>query len=289
MKLAYITDEATQDFEQAIRFATAHCLDGVELRSVQDMAIDRVPVSTLRIWRRMLDDAGLSVCCLSSSFYKCAYQDAGQEMEKLARLCDVADLLACRLIRGFAFFSAPPVPLEKLTEVFTDPIELLCRRDKLLLLEADPSVHTTNHRLLANLLARIGHPRVGAIYDPGNDLFDPEGERPYPDGYEAIRPYLMHIHIKDAQQYDGGLQCLKIGEGEVGYADLLPRLLADGYDGWLSLETHYRTTAQLSEAQMRLPQGQAFSQGGMDATAESIEALRALLCAAREGKQCEYR
>lgn len=284
MKLAYITDEATQDFEEAVEFATAHCLDGVELRSVQDMTIDRVPPPKLREWKQTLDSAGLAVCCLSSSFYKCSFQDAAQEMEKLERLCDAADLLDCRLIRGFAFFSADtPVPPEKLAEAYARPIELLSRRDKLLLLEADPSVHTTNHRQLADLLARISHPRVRAIYDPGNDLFDPEGERPYPDGYEAIRPYLAHVHIKDAKRQDGEPQCLKIGDGEVGYQELLPRLFADGYDGWLSLETHYRTAARLSERQMRLPQGQSFSQGGMEATAESVEALRALLRAAREG------
>ncbi len=118
---------------------------------------------------------------------------------------------------------------------------------------------------------------VGAIYDPGNDIYDPAGETPNPDGYEAIRPYLSHILIKDAVKTEGEPVCVKIGQGLVGYEALLPRLLKDGYDGYLSLETHYRVNQVLSEEQMRLPQGSSFSAGGMEATHESLLALRTLL------------
>ena len=103
------------------------------------------------------------------------------------------------------------------------------------------------------------------------------------DGYEAVRSWLRHVHIKDAKlDADGNPQCVCIGTGAVDYPRLLRALLRDGYQGWLSLETHYRKNAVISEALMRQPGGAAFSEGGLAATAESIDALRTLLAQAKE-------
>lgn len=285
MKLAFITDEATQSLAEAIAFAKRHELDGVELRSVDGLPIDQIPQSTLLSYRKALDDAGLRVCNLAGSFYKSKPQAREAELEKLGRLCDAADILGCDTIRGFAFFaptSGPEITKETLA-AFPPAIELLTKRGKLLLLEADPSVNTTNHAALAELLRRLDSPALGAIYDPGNDIYDPLHEVPYPDGYEAVRPWLRHVHIKDAAlDADGNPQCVCIGTGVVDYPRLLRALLRDGYQGWLSLETHYRKNAVISEALMRQPGGAAFSEGGLAATAESIDALRTLLAQAKE-------
>lgn len=285
MKLSFITDEVTQRFENAVRFALENGLAGLELRSVEDTPIDAVPAETLRAWRQRLDAADLSVCGLAGSFYKCSPEpDAVEaELQKLERLCDAADILGCGTLRGFAFFAPPEgaLPAETLAPYFKRPVEILQRRGKTLLLEADPSVNTSNHAALARLVRAIGAPCVRAIFDPGNCLYDPLGESPFPDGYEAIRPWFAHVHIKDAVREGTDSRCVKVGAGQVGYPALLRRLAADGYDGWLSMETHYRLDAKLTEEQLRRPGGADFSAGGAAATAESIAALKEIL--AKEG------
>lgn len=65
-----------------------------------------------------------------------------------------------------------------------------------------------------------------ATFDPGNCLYDPLGETPYPDGYEAIRPFFAHVHIKDAVRAVPESYCVKVGTGQVGYPALLRRLAA---------------------------------------------------------------
>ena len=201
------------------------------------------------------------------------------ELAKLERLCAAADILGCAFIRGFAFFAPEegPLPAETLAPYFERPVRLLEQRGKTLLLEADPSVNTSNHAALARLVTAIGSPRVRAIFDPGNCLYDPLGETPYPDGYEAIRPFFAHVHIKDAVRAVPESYCVKVGTGQVGYPALLRRLAADGYAGWLSMETHYRLDSHLTEEQMRLPGGAGFSAGGAAATAESVAALKDIL------------
>ncbi|MEG0305943.1 MAG: TIM barrel protein [Oscillospiraceae bacterium] len=284
MKLAFITDEVTQSFDEAVRFAEDYSLSALEFRTIQNHAIDEIDDETLLTWQKKLRDKNLCVCSLASSFFKCeptAYNIAC-EMQKLKRLCDIADIFSCEFIRGFAFFSDGKniLPPEILAAYFKDATVLLQKRGKTLLLEADPSVNTPNHKTLAACIKAIGHQSVQAVFDPGNDMYDPLCETPYPDGYEEIFPYIKHIHIKDAIRVQGEAFCVKIGTGEVGYFPLLQRLIKDKYKGYLSLETHYRLNTELTENQLRTPGGAAFSTDGLNATAECIVALRKLLAEA---------
>lgn len=280
IKFAFITDEATQDLMEAIAFAKEHGMEGVELRSIADTPIDRIDGETLREYRQWLDDAGLEVCNLASSFFKCAPDQAEAEYDKLVRLCDAADILGCDTIRGFVFFADEQGPriTDEMVALFAPAVEILKERGKTLLLEADPSVNTTNHAAVADFLKRLNSDAVGAIFDPGNDIYDLYREVPYPDGYEAVKPWIRHVHIKDAVRNEQDEpECVRIGTGWVDYPGLLKALSRDGYEGWLSLETHYRVGTVISEELMARPGGAAFSAGGMGATAESAAALRKLM------------
>lgn len=280
VKLSFITDEATQDLKEAIALAQEHGMSGVELRSVENTPIDQIPMERLKEYKQWLDAAGLKVCNLASSFFKCLPREAGGEIDKLRRLCDAADILECRTIRGFVFFADEngPEVTDEMVTLFTPAVDMLQARGKQLLIEADPSVNTTNHAAVAAFLERLNSHAVGAIYDPGNDIFDPGREVPYPDGYEAVKKWVRHVHIKDAiRDENGAPRCVCVGTGWVDYPGLVRALCRDGYDGWMSLETHYRVNAAISDALMARPGGTAFSEGGMGATVESAEALRAII------------
>lgn len=280
IKLAFITDEATQDLRQAIALAKEYGMSGVELRSIEDTPIDRISAEKLKTYKQWLDEAGLQVCNLASSFFKCLPHEADGELEKLRRLCDAADILECDTIRGFVFFADKDGPriTDEMVERFIPAVKLLKERGKQLLIEADPSVNTTNHAAVAAFLERLNCDVAGAIYDPGNDIYDPLREKPYPDGYEAVKKWVKHIHIKDAVRNEKDEpNCVCIGTGWVDYPGLIRALKRDGYTGWMSLETHYRVGSAISEALMTRPGGAAFSEGGLGATAESAVALRKLM------------
>ena len=93
----------------------------------------------------------------------------------------------------------------------------------------------------ARILAAVDHPRLRAIWDPGNDFVS--GGVPYPDGYRAVLPYLLHVHVKDAAVVDdatGLTRWAPIGSGAVDYAGQIDALRGDGYAGVVSVETHWR-------------------------------------------------
>jgi sugar phosphate isomerase/epimerase len=69
--------------------------------------------------------------------------------------------------------------------------------------------------------------------DPAN--FIVSGEVPYPDAYDALRPRLGNVHVKDALR---DRTVVAAGEGVARWPELLERLRTDAYDGILSLEPH---------------------------------------------------
>lgn len=283
MRLSFITDEVTQDIHRAIVIAKNFDIQGLELRSVDDRQIDQVPMTTIKDWSILLKKEGLAVSDIASSFNKCELNDYNikSELVRLEALCIIADTFNCQNIRGFSFFMASngrSNDLEKIASCLILAEPILIKYGKKLLLEADPSVNTTNHHSLSLLLDKLKSNSFGAIYDPGNDLFDPNKEIPYPDGYEAIKSHIAHIHVKDAvYDADGNPLCVAPGSGLVGYGGLIKQLKRDSYDGWLSLEPHYRKDILLTDAQMKLPGGRDFSAGGESAMIESIESLKKLL------------
>ena len=143
-----------------------------------------------------------------------------------------------------------------------------------LALETEPAVMTTNAGLLRRFLDGLDAPEIMALWDPGNLPFDPEGERPYPEGYGLLRGRIAHVHLKDAVGKGADARAVCLGEGLVDFPGQLAALERDGYRGYLSLETHYRLGEALTEEEMRLPGGYQFSKGGRAASQECMDALK---------------
>lgn len=56
------------------------------------------------------------------------------------------------------------------------------------------------------------------------------------EAYKDLKEYIAYIHVKDALLADGKVVPAGYGDGHV--AEILKDLLANGFDGFLSLEPH---------------------------------------------------
>ncbi len=281
MKLSIITDEISQQLDDVIAFCRHFGLPGVELRSVEGLGVfDWTPQLVNRL-QAGLSAAGLQVCCLSLPFYKCAYQDATARqthLDGLKRSLEIARTLGAGIVRGFCFWRNADQQLapEALQAAFFDVVPLLRDYGVTMALESDPSVNGHTAAALAGYVRSIDSPQVRALWDGGNLLFTPDGEDPI-RGYALLKPLICHVHIKDARLVDGQPEAVLVGSGRARIAEQLRLLAQDHYDGWISLETHYRLHAKLDEATLRLPGGGQFSAGAAEASAESMQALQTLL------------
>ena len=282
-QLGMITDEVSQNLKEVAAFCRDFDLSHVELRSVEGKGPFEWRDADADHIRRFTQDQGLSVVALSSPLFKC---DIGNEaaiaaqIDSFDRLSDYACAFGCKIIRGFDFWACGASPLRR-AEKYQKIIELCEKKDLTCALEYDPSVHASTPGLLKELLDTIHHPRIRALFDPGNGIFSAPDSQPYPDDYELLKNDLCHIHVKDAKIINGKVDAVRVGDGWVNYPGLIQKLIQDDYSGYLMLETHYRLTSLLTEEQLKLPGGNAFSLGGEPASRESMKRLKEIIANAQ--------
>jgi sugar phosphate isomerase/epimerase len=68
------------------------------------------------------------------------------------------------------------------------------------------------------------------------------GEEPLPDGYAQVRGRVRHVHVKPNAA--GNID--SVAGSATGYREVFQALLADGYDGWASIEHWGRPEGMLS-------------------------------------------
>lgn len=282
LKRSVITDEVSQSIPVVLDFAKQFSLDALELRSVEDRGPFDYDDALVDRLAEAFGAAGLPVCALSLPLFKCDAEDLQTQATHLAALKAAiahAKRLGCRLLRGFCFWRPQDgsLPMEAITRAYAQAIPLVAEADMRIVIESDPSVNGHTAHALATILAAIDSPYVRALWDGGNLLFAENGEAPV-DAYALLKPWISHVHIKDARREAGGeTVAVCVGTGQAQIAEQLALLRRDGYEDFLSLETHYRLTGVIDEGLMRLPGGNAFSEGALEASVESMTALDRLI------------
>ena len=276
-KTAVITDEISQDIRVAAGLAKEYHLDAIEIRSVNERNPFQMSLEDARDIKRVADEHGLGICCIASPLYKISSADhkaRKEHLDALRRCAEYMHLWDCKLIRGFAFMSegVGEPNLKEAADAYDIPIRIAEDADLTFVIESEPSVRTGNILLLERFLRLVNDPRVMALYDPGNEASDFSAPPAFPDGYERIRKWIRHVHIKDIKGGTKAFSPALIGEGSVDFDRLIPRLKMD-YDGYCSIETHYRVKASLSEEDIVHPQGSSFSEGGYEATRVYLDRL----------------
>jgi len=275
-KYGVITDEISQDIYEACQLAHRYNLDGVEIRSVNERGPHEFTDEDVTQIKDAMKKYSLECCAISSPVFKCNLNDdeVKTNLKILEKCISVAKSLGTKYIRSFTFFKEEDLDdvIDKIVNVYKGLESLLESEDIYLLIEFDPSVYASCGQTLAKVIRAIDMDRVKGLWDPGNDIYSPEKEVPYPDGYECMKGLITHVHIKDAKVNDDGtIAGVAFGDGEVDFKGQLTALKDDGYDGYLVMETHYRVKKDIPEELLTMPKGGMFSLGGYEATEECFE------------------
>lgn len=280
-KLGIITDEVSQDFDVALELADRFNLEAVELRSVYGRPLHKLEQGELLEIKEKAEKAGKKICALSAPIFKCELNDAEakEHIELLKKYIEIAKLLGTGIVRGFSFWARKPFAeaKEKILKWYEAADQVLEGTGVCLAIEYDPSVYACTAAKVAALLESRPFRNLYALYDPGNNIWAPEYEEPYPTAYELLKGKFCHVHLKDAVKKDGEVEAVGIGLGEVGFGAILKRLHEDGYQGYLVVETHYRFKEKLSEEQLMRPGGEDFSEGGYAASEHCLTHLMELI------------
>lgn len=256
-ELGVITDEISQDLERALEVAAEYDVRAAELRGIWGTNIVEMAREDAERARDLIRDRGFRVCSIASAFYKCALpgsQASGggamhlaaeralaEQIAVLRRAIEMAHLFETNLIRGFAFWrqdGLTPELRQQVIDAFEEPVALMEREGLILGLENEHACALGTGEEVASVVGAINSPHLRVIWDPGNAFF--LDEVPFPDGYRAVKPYLVHVHLKDAKHNEQGDPMWTVmGGGEIEYVRQFRALADDGFSGVASLESHY--------------------------------------------------
>lgn len=275
-KKGVISDEISQDFKVSANLAKKHGLDGVEIRSVWEKGPHELSSSEIREIKSILDGMDLKVCAISSPFFKCPIDNPSEikeHIEILKKSINLAQRLGTNIVRGFTFWNTGIFEsvFDRIIELFDLPLKIIESEKITLALESEENVFASTALKTRKIIEGLNSQYVRGLWDPGNDIFTSDGEVPYPDGYDIIKPFMVHMHLKDVKKMpDGKTIAVPVGKGDVDWTGQFKALIRDDYEGYVVLETHYRPNQGLSENLLALPKGSAFSYLGFEATEECL-------------------
>ncbi|HEV2350124.1 MAG TPA: sugar phosphate isomerase/epimerase family protein [Terriglobia bacterium] len=275
-KLGIITDEITQEFEQALDFISHYSLHYCELRDLWKINIMNSSRPDLDRAKGLIEKHRLHVSDIGSPIFKYNLPEIPAAPEKsdtfgasftdkdsdrlLLKSFELAKFFGTRKVRIFAYSRVHPADLEKAYPIIRDRMaraaETAAKHGIILVLENEHTCNVGTGKELGRILRDVNSPNLRGNWDPGNATM--LGEVPYPDGYREVRGLFAHMHAKDSMRdANGKMKWMPVGAGMVDWKGQIKALREDHYEGTLSLETHYRR-----------PDGNR-----MESTRESLEGL----------------
>jgi sugar phosphate isomerase/epimerase len=258
LRIAAITDEYSMDLDRALEAMAATGMTGAELRMIDgrnivdltDDELDRAVVSCRA--------KGMEIMSIASPLLKCVLPGAPdidprfqqdvfgakltiEDQPRLAeRAFQIAGKTGAQIIRVFSYWRTvePAKCFDRIVEALRDLSGQAASHDVIIGLENEHACNIATATESARVLAAVDHPNLKLVWDPANSLV--AGENPFPHGYAILpKDRIAHVHAKDCH-LDGLTPVWgPVGTRSVDWHGQVKALLDDGYNGYLSLETHW--------------------------------------------------
>ncbi|MFV0337863.1 MAG: sugar phosphate isomerase/epimerase family protein [Chthoniobacterales bacterium] len=229
-------------WEEAVSLAKNYGFSGIELRCLNG-GLDLVnqlqkTFHNPATMKRVVDDSGVKVSSLDASLRLLeATEESWQEIIDMAAWADALELPYLRVFDGGEYGGGlKPEVRSKLLEALAKWQAL---REKKGIL-CDIMIETHWALTSAEACLRLGE-EASANDQPLNLLWDTchtwnHSGLKLDEGWNLLKPWVRHIHVKDSISKEGKVQHTLPGEGEVLVAPLLDLLERDGFKGPISLE-----------------------------------------------------
>jgi L-ribulose-5-phosphate 3-epimerase len=256
--IAAITDEFSPSLAIALPVMREIGMTAAELRVIDGKNIVDLDAEELKRAKEALDQAGLRVISIASPLLKCvlptgpevdsrfqqdvfASKHTFEDQPRLTeRAFEVARFFGARLIRVFSYWRTvrPELCHEAIVEALGQLARLADKEDVLIGIENEHACNIATGAETARIFDFIPNERLKMVWDPANALV--AGEDPYPGGYSVLpKSRIAHVHAKDCHLE--GMQPVwgPLGTRKVRWKEIVAALKSDGYEGYLSLETHW--------------------------------------------------
>jgi sugar phosphate isomerase/epimerase len=260
MKLAFST-LGCPDWDLDAMIAAARKLGyrGIELRAIAGSLdlLSRPEFTTpqLTSTRTRFEEAEIEICCVDTS---CTFHspDASERANQVGTALAHAELaakLGAPLIRVFPDKIQPGAQREQTRDWIAESLRAVAER---MPDDVDVALETHGDFAKAEAAAEIvdlaTHPKVKLIWDIANSVA--AGDTIEQAG-RVIKPYLAHIHLRDAKPVIESEHWLPVlaGKGRVSFAETLNTIRELHYDGYVSFEWEKYWRPEIEEPEVALP------------------------------------
>jgi sugar phosphate isomerase/epimerase len=264
MIITGIADEAGDHIDAQIAATKELGWQHVEARFVQvegfeKGSIHEVPEEAFDLAAAAFHEAGIQVCSIGSTIGNWAHSitDPFDITEaEIQRCIGRMHKLGAKIVRYMSYAILEDGKENNLADQFFDERISRCR-EIIMRFEAEGIIPVHENCMNYGGMS-ISHalqmqeaiPDMKWVFDTGNPVFNPDRSkpRPYPrqnawEFYQALKPHINHVHIKDGNWNDASAECTFTmpGEGQGDVARILADLSESGYAGFISIEPHVAT------------------------------------------------
>lgn len=247
LKLAAFADEISPELDEQIRVCKENSVTHFELRGVYGKnVLDFEPALRKEI-KQKLGDNGMGVVSIGSPIGKVKINDPWEKhFERFKVAVDAAEFFGAPLIRIFSYY-----PADKSDNILRHRDEIVRRmqimvdyvkgRNVTLVHENEKDIFGEKGAQCLDMMQAVNSPQFRTAFDFAN--FVQAGEKPL-DNWPGLKPYTVHVHVKDAVLGSGRIVPAGQGDGQIG--PILSDAYESGYRGFLSIEPHLAAAAQFS-------------------------------------------
>jgi sugar phosphate isomerase/epimerase len=237
--LSAFADEIASDLKIQMEVLKKYGISYIEMRGVNGKNIVEHTLTEAKEIKKQLEAQGFRLSSIGSPIGKISIRDNFQpHLDLFKHTLELTELLECKFIRMFSFY----IPKGEDPELYRS--EVLYRWFEFaafakgtgitLLHENEKDIFGDTALRCLNLMQAINSEQVRAVFDPAN--FVQCDVKTYPDAYQLLEKYIAYVHIKDALSSDHSV--VPAGQGDGKIKDILQALSQNGYEGFLSLESH---------------------------------------------------
>ena len=252
-------DEISQDFNTQVESFKKLGIKYIEMRGVDGKNLIHHDDAKVKEIKKRLDDQGMALSALGSPLGKIGIDDPFElHFEEFKRAVEIAHMMNAPYIRMFSFYvpndknSCDAAAIkDKVFERLGKFSDYAKNNEICLLHENEKGIYGEKARECKEILEAFSGKHFKAILDFAN--FVQSGQDTL-EAYELLKDYIEYIHVKDALFVTGKVVPAGFGQGNV--KEILDKLFASGFKGFLSLEPHlfdFEGFAGLEKGNSKLP------------------------------------
>lgn len=274
-KISGFADEINEDITVQVKLLKKLGISHIELRSANGKNISDFTPEEAKELKDYLSDNQIRVSAIGSPVGKIQITDDFEpHFKTYQRVVEIAKIMETPYIRMFSFFmpegEEPGIYREEVFERLQRLIAYAGEQGVVLLHENEKDIYGDNAVRCLQLFEKFYGDNFKCTFDFANFV---QCRQDTIKAYEMLEPYIEYVHIKDALFENGEVTPAGEGDGKVG--EILAKLGAKGYSGFLSLEPHLAEFAALKSLEKNADK-RAMTDGELAFTI-AYEALRKIL------------